>query len=155
MGMPPRPQGNLNRIRANVQIGDPNSQLSVVNDQLGREGIRLAFDSMATDLLATMSGMVSSPRPYQECTLTMYLVKSMPIADMYKNQFGYSTIIGTVVVYPDTSDASNASAVLSPFILNNMALENVAEMSFAGDAPTLQVTMKGYYLVNQGFFGVT
>jgi hypothetical protein len=60
-----------------------------------------------------------------------------------------------VFVYPDTSDATNASAVLSNFQLNNMALENIAEMSFAGDAPTLQVTMKGYYLVNQGFFGVT
>jgi hypothetical protein len=85
----------------------------------------------------------------------MYLVKSMPIADYYKNQFTFSTVIGTVFVYPDTSDASNASAVLSNFQLNNMALENIAEMSFAGDAPTLQVTMKGYYLVNQGFFGVT
>ena len=151
----PRPQGNLNRIRANVQIGSPNSQLSVASDQLGREGIRLSFDSLATDLLPTMSGMVSSPRPYQECTLTMAIVKSMPIANQYKNQFLQSTLLGQITVYPDTSDASNASAVLDPFILNNMALENVAEMSFAGDAPTLMVTMKGYYNVNQGFFGVS
>ena len=151
----PRPQGNLNRIRASVQIGNPNSQLSVISDQLGREGIRLSFDDMATDLLATMSGMVSSPRPYQGCTLTMYIVKSMPIANLYKNQFLQSTLIGTVTVFPDTSDASNASAVLDTFILNNMALENIAEMSFAGDAPTLQISMKGYYNVNQGFFGTT
>ena len=149
-----RPQGNLNRIRAHVVIGT-NSELSVSSDQLGREGIRLSFDSMATDLLPTMSGMVSSPRPYQECTLTMAIVKSMPVADLYKNQFTQTTLLGQITVYPDTSDASNASAVLSPFILNNMALENVAEMSFAGDAPTLQVTMKGYYNVNQGFFGST
>lgn len=150
----PRPQGNLNRIRANIVIG-ANNQLSVSSDQLGREGIRLSFDSMATDLLPTMSGMVSSPRPYQECTLTISIVKSMPVADLYKNQFTASTLLGQITVYPDTSDASNASAVLSPFILNNMALENVAEMSFAGDAPTLNVTMKGYYNVNQGFFGST
>lgn len=150
----PRPQGNLNRIRANIVIG-ANNQLSVSSDQLGREGIRLSFNSMATDLLPTMSGMVSSPRPYQECTLTISIVKSMPVADLYKNQFTASTLLGQITVYPDTSDASNASAVLSPFILNNMALENVAEMSFAGDAPTLNVTMKGYYNVNQGFFGST
>ena len=151
----PRPQGNLNRIRANVVIGSPNSQLSVTSDQLGREGIRLSFDSMATDLLATMSGMVSSPRPYQECTLTMHVVKSMPVANLYKNQFLSTTLLGQITVYPDTSDASNASAVLDPFILNNMALENIGEMSFAGDAPTLVITMKGYYNVNQGFFGTT
>ena len=109
---------------------------------------------MATDLLATMAGMVSSPRPYQECTLTLYIVKSMPVANLYKNQFRQSTLLGQVTVYPDTSDATNASAVLDAFTLNNMALENIAEMSFAGDAATLQVTMKGYYEVNQGFFGL-
>lgn len=150
-----RPQGNLNRLRANIQINSV-GMLSITNDQLGPEGIRLSFESNATDLLPTMAGMVSSPRPYQECTLTIAVVKSMPIGDLYKTQFERSTLLGAITVFPDVATGSdvdgNPASPLSPFMLQNMALENIREMSFAGNQPTLEITMRGYYEVNQDYF---
>lgn len=156
--MSTRPHGQLNRLRATVQFVNVPS-LNLVAEDLGTEGIRLAFDNVAADLLPTMAGMVSSPRPYQECTLTLSIVKSMAQGEIYKMQFELSTLVGRVMVYPDVSTGKdvegNYSFQLSPFQLENVALENIREMSFAGNEPTLVITCKGYYQVNQQFFGLS
>jgi|SoimicmetaTmtLMA_FD_contig_71_201202_length_1018_multi_2_in_0_out_0_2 hypothetical protein len=146
-------QGQLNRLNAQVVFATINSNgqpLAITHPYLGTEGIRLALDSNATDLLPTMTGMVSSPAPYQSCTLTIAIVKS---AKALANQLMQimqkgSTIIGTVTVYPDVTPD-----VLQPFTLMNMALETVREMNFAGTEPVIVFTMRGYMLVNQGYFG--
>lgn len=138
-------QGTLNRLQASVVMASYPA-LNVVSGYLGTEGIRVAFDTNATDLLNTMTGMVSSPTPYQACTLTMSIVKSTPLSDLFKQQFESTTLIGLVTVWPDATQ-------LSPFNLENMALENVREMLFNGTEPVIVITMRGYYRVNQGFFG--
>jgi hypothetical protein len=137
-------QGTLNRLRASVVITNFPS-LNVISSYLGTEGIRLAFDSNATDLLNTMTGMVTSPTPYQSCTLTMAIVKSTPLSDLFKQQFEDTTIMGLVTVWPD-------AVTLSPYNLENMALENVREMMFNGTEAVCVITMRGFYRVNQGFF---
>ncbi len=146
-------QGQLNRLSAQVVFAQQTSNgqpLTIPSSYLGTEGIRLALDSNATDLLPTMTGMVSSPAPYQSCTLTMAIVKSAAaLANqlMQMMQMG-SSIIGNVTVYPDV-----APNILQPFNLKNMALETVREMNFAGTEPVVVFTMRGYLQVNQGFFG--
>jgi hypothetical protein len=148
-------QGTLNRLRAKVDFPAVRA-LNLTNELLGPEGIRLSFENNATDLLPTMAGMVASPRPYQECTLTCSVVKSMPIGNIYKQQFERSTLVGTVYVYPDTASGQDAEGnwtnQLDPFRIENVALENIREMSFAGNEPTLVVTFRGYYQVNQSYF---
>lgn len=138
------PQGNLNRLRASV-VPTSFPELQVISSYLGPEGIRLAFDSNAADLLPTMTGMVTSPAPYQAATLTIAIVKSTPLSDRYKLQFEDNTMLGEVTVRPDATQ-------LSPFVLENMTLETVREMGFAGNDAVVVVTMRGYRLVNQGFF---
>jgi hypothetical protein len=144
MPIPQTPQGNLNRLRASVVI-DAFPELNVTSDYLGTEGIRLAFDSNATDLLNTMTGMVSSPAPYQAVTLTMALVKSTPLAALYQAQFGDTTLMGTATVRPDAPN-------MAPYPLLNMVLETVREQAYTGLEPVMVVTMRGYWLVNAGFF---
>lgn len=139
------PQGNLNRLLASVTMANF-PELNITSGYLGTEGIRLAFDGNATELLNTMTGMVSSPAPYQPCTLTIAIVKSTPMSDLYKQQFVNTTLIGLITVWPDATQ-------LTPFNLQNMALESVREMLFNGTEPVVMVTMRGYYQVNQGFFG--
>lgn len=146
-------QGKLNRLNASVIFANINSNgqpLAITYPYLGTEGIRLALDSNATDLLPTMTGMVSSPAPYQSCTLTMSIVKSAAaLANQLMQIMQHGTsIIGTVTVQPDVTPD-----VLQPFTLLNMALETVREMNFAGTEPVIVFTMRGYMLVNQGYFG--
>jgi hypothetical protein len=140
------PQGVLNRMYASVTVAN-NPALNINSGNLGTEGIRLAFDGNATELLNTMTGMVASPVPYQPCTVTVAIVKSASsnLADIFKQQFAVNTLLGLITVWPDAGN-------LSSFNLQNMVLENIREMLFNGTEATLVITMRGYYEVNQGFF---
>jgi hypothetical protein len=89
--------------------------------------------------------MVSSPAPYQAVTLTMALVKSTPLAPLYQTQFQDTTLMGTVTVRPDAAN-------MFPYPLLNMVLETVREQAYTGLEPVMVVTMRGYWLVNAGFF---
>lgn len=139
------PPGVLNRLRASVTFNNY-PQLNVTSGFLTTEGIRLALEGNATDLLPAMVSLVSSPAPYLSASLTMSLVRSATLAQIYKQQIEDTTLVGLVTIWPDTD-------VLNPFILNNVALESVREMAFAGMEAAMVVTARGYYNVNTGFFG--
>ena len=149
-------QGTINRLYATVMPGDSTiSQLKVISGFLGADAIRLAFDDTATDLLPTMTGMVTSPRPYQGVTLTIAIVKTTTCAAAYMARFLDNTYVGQVTV---TSDAPAQGAGISAsglgiFVLYNMTLETVREMLFNGSEPIVAVTMRGYRYVNDNAFG--
>jgi len=139
------PPGVLNRLRASVTYQNYPA-LNVTSGFLTTEGIRLALEGNATDLLPAMVSLVSSPAPYLSASLTMSIVRSSSLAQLYKLQIENTTLVGLVTIFPDTD-------VLNPFILNNVALETVREMAFAGMEAAMVVTARGYYNVNTGFFG--
>ena len=137
-------QGTLNRLRASVVFTNF-PELNVISANLGKEGIRLGLDGPATSYLATMTGAVPSPEPYQIVTVTINLVKSEPIANTFKTQFETSVLIGPVVVRPD-------AVTLGLYPLLNCVLENVREQSYAGEEAIFAVTIKGTYQINTGYF---
>jgi hypothetical protein len=140
------PQGTLNRLLATILPSNGAMLgLKVTSGFLGTEAIRMAFDDTATDLLPTMTGMVTSPRPYQGVTLTIAIVKTTVLAAAYMQQFLTNTFVGDLTV---TSD----SKWLPTFFLYNMTLETVREMSFNGTEPVIIVTMRGYRYVNDNAF---
>jgi hypothetical protein len=139
------PPGVLNRLRASVTYQDF-PQLNVISSYLTTEGIRLAFEGNATDLLPAMVSLVSSPAPYLPASLTMSIVRSSTLSELYKEQIENNTLMGLVTIWPDTD-------MLRPFVLNNVALETVREMAFAGMEAAIVVTARGYYNINTGFFG--
>jgi hypothetical protein len=145
-------QGTLNRIRASV-VWSNFPQLNVTSPYLGREGIRLALEGNATDYFGTMTGAVPSPAPYQICTLTLNLIKSQPLGQVYKSQFELSTLLGYCTVRPDSGPNLDGNIDgIGIYDLYNVVLETVREMTFAGEDPTYVVTCKGYYLVNSVLF---
>jgi len=137
-------QGVLNRLRASVVVTNF-PQLNVISANLGKEAIRLALDGQASAYLGTMTGAVPSPEPYQIATVTINLVKSEPIANIYKLQFESSVLLGPIVVRSD-------AATLGVYPLTNCVLENVREQSYAGDEPVWAVTIKGTYYINTNYF---
>jgi hypothetical protein len=139
------PPGVLNRLRASVTFNDF-PQLNVTSGFLTTEGIRLALEGNATDLLPAMVSLVSSPAPYLSASLTMSLVRSSALAQLFKLQVEDNTLMGLATIWPDTD-------VLTPFVLNNVALESVREMAMAGMEAAMVVTARGYYNVNTTFFG--
>ncbi len=139
------PPGVLNRLRASVTYNDF-PQLNVTSNYLTTEGIRLALEGNATDLLPAMVSLVSSPAPYLAASITMAIVRSSTLAELYKEQIENTTLMGLVTIWPDTD-------MLRPFVINNVALETVRELAFAGMEAAMVVTARGYYNVNTGFFG--
>jgi hypothetical protein len=140
-----QPPGPLNRLRASVVFANF-PELNVTSSFLTTEGIRLALEGNATDLLPAMVSLVSSPAPYLSATITMSIVRSSALANLYKLQFEDNTLMGIVTIWPDTD-------VIPVYTINNVALESVREMAFAGMEAAMVVTARGYYNVNTGFFG--
>jgi hypothetical protein len=139
-GNPLIPQGSLNRLRASVVWPDfPN--LNITQSYLGRMGIHLAFDGESTLYIPTMTGAVTSPEPIQLITLTAHLLKTVALASAYEAQRVSSALLGNGTVRSD-------SIALPVYQIINCAIENVRELSFAGDDADYAVTIKGYYLVN-------
>ena len=139
------PPGVLNRLRASVVFADF-PELNVTSNFLTTEGIRLALEGNATDLLPAMVSLVSSPAPYLSASVTMSIVRSSALANLFKLQFEDTTLMGVVTIWPDTD-------VIPVFTINNVALESIREMAFAGMEAAMVVTARGYYNVNTGFFG--
>jgi hypothetical protein len=76
----------------------------------------------------------------------MSIVRTSTLANLYKLQFENTVLMGVATVWPDTE-------VIPVFTINNVALESIREMAFAGMEAALVVTARGYYNVNTGFFG--
>lgn len=139
-------QGTLNRLKGSVLV--PNfPQLNVTAPFLGKEGIGLALEGDATLILPTMVGTVTSPEPYQMCTITIHLLRTQGLANLWKLQQELFSVIGDVVVTPD-------AAPLSPYPIQNCGIKSVSELRFAGQDAGYMVTVGGYYTTNLALFGL-
>lgn len=133
-------QGTLNRLRASVNILDF-PELNVTAPFLGKEAIRLALEGDTTTYIPTMTGAVTSGEPYQMCSVTIHLLKTQSISDLYKRQMETLSVIGDIVVTPDSS-------ALSPYPILNSSIRSVQELNFSGEDAGYAVTLGGYYLIN-------
>lgn len=138
-------QGTLNRLRASVfVIASP--ELNVSNGYTGEAGITLALDGDATAMIPTMTGMVTSPEPYLAASITMTLLKSQGLSDVYKQRIEADALIGDVNVTTD-------SVTLGDYYLTNCSIASVRELNFAGKDPSYVVTIKGTYNINNDLWG--
>lgn len=136
-------QGSLNRIRASVSI-PAFTFLNVTAPFLGREGIRMALQGEAARRLPTMTGTVISPEVYQDARITVNLLKTQPLSDLFKTQMETDVRLGTIIVRPDVS----AGTGLSPYPFQNVTIQNVREQNYSGEDAGWVVELDGYYLVN-------
>lgn len=138
-------QGTLNRLRGSVVWADFEN-LNVSAAYLGKEGIRLALEGETTQFIDTMTGAVTSPQPYMAASLTINLLKSQNIADLYKRRMELDARIGEGTIRSDSS-------VLGVYQLINCAIQSVRELNFAGDDAGFAVTVRGYYNINSALWG--
>jgi hypothetical protein len=148
MGNPMVPQGQLNRVLGSVNWIDQ-AALNVTAPFLGKAGISISFDGEATTFINTMTGQVQSPEPYQPILLTLNLLKTQNLAQLYETQRRVSTFIGDGQVYPDVPQSSGGIPI---YPIYNCAIRNIREMSFNGEDAGFVVTIGGYYLINSSLF---
>jgi hypothetical protein len=143
-GNPLVDQGTLNRLRGSV-VWNAHSELNVTAPYLGDEAIRLALEGEATNFLPTLTGVVTSPEPYQMIGLTMNLLKTQPLANAYKKQMEFLALIG------DGTVRSDAKA-LGVYQIINCSIQSVRELNFNGRDAGYVVSVKGYYAINSSLF---
>lgn len=142
MASPNVAQGVLNRLRASLVLPDF-PELNVTPPFLGKEGIGLAFEGEATTMIPQMTGMVTSPEPYQGATILIRLIRTQTLADLYKQQMESSTLLGDITLRPDTIQPG-----LSLYAIINCAITHVGDLTFNGTDAGFGVSIKGTYPLN-------
>ena len=144
MANPLVPQGTISRLRASVVFDDyPN--LNITASWLAPEGISITFEGDATDVLDTMTGVVTSPAPYQKALLEVGLVRSVPFTDQFKQQIESNSVVGDFTLWPDAPALSN-------YVLLNGSLVNLQPGAMNGKKVDLVLTMRALYPINSDLF---
>ena len=144
MANPIVPQGVLNRLRASITfVGFPS--LNVTASYLGKEGVSMSFDGVATTPIETMTGVVQSPEPYQRVTVMAHLLKTQALANAFKQQIESSTLLGDCTV---RTDAVN----MDPYQLSNCSVNNVNPLKFDGLDAGWGIIITGIYYINSALW---
>jgi hypothetical protein len=144
MANPQVAQGTLNRVRGSIVYAD-NPSLNITAPYLDAAGISMAFDNNAGVLLPTLTGGVTSPEPYQMCTLTVHILKTQGLASTYKTQFETLVNVGDFQVITD-------AATLPNYSLSNGVLLGIQELGFNGSQAGFVFRLQGIYYVNASLF---
>lgn len=137
-------QGTINRLRASVIIpGFPG--LNVTAPYLGKDGIKVAFEGNTTLYINTQTGAVTSPEPYLKVTVTMNLLQSQALADLYKSQIELSALLGDLTVRPSVK-------TLKPYQFTNCSIQDAPPLDFSGASADYNVVLGGVYLINSALW---
>jgi hypothetical protein len=135
--------GTLNLTQASVSVL-LFPQLNVTASFLGKGGIRLALEGETTRRIGTMTGVTTSPQVYQDCRVTINLLKTQLLSDLYKQQMETLSVIGNITVRPDVSVGTG----LSPYPLTNCSIQSVREQDYSGDDAGFAVELMAVYTIN-------
>ncbi len=130
-------QGTLNKLRASVTWASFPA-LNVTASFLSKEGIRIVFQGDSVTYMP-------SQEPYMGMECTINLVKSQPLADLYKKQMELNALLGDGTIRPD-------AVPLSPYQIVNASIKGVRDLDFSGEHALFAVQLGGYYLVNSSMF---
>jgi hypothetical protein len=119
--------------------------LNITPGFLGRAGLRFSPEGDTATVIPTMTGVVISPEPYVMFTLTASLIKSQPLAELYKRRMEFNSSLGKGVVRPDVQ--ANQQGV-TPFDLYNCVIQAVNELDFSGASDAFIVRFRGSWYIN-------
>jgi hypothetical protein len=142
------PQGNLSRLSVALVVTN-HPGLNITPPFLGREAIRLAIEGMATARVPTMTGLVTSPEPYQLVTATCHLLKTQALALAWQDRYNTDTRIGPYKVFPDLEPSEGG---IRPYQIHNGMIMGVRELNFSGEDAGWVVSLSGYIVINQNLW---
>lgn len=143
-GNPLVQQGTLNRLRGSVVIPAA-SALNVTAGYLGKSGISLSLDGDVTQMIDTMTGLVTSPEPFIGASVTLHLLRTQALALAWRTQWENSGLLGQVTVHTD-------SAAMPHFDFQNCAIVRAPSMTFDGTSPEFMVELRGIYYINSSLW---
>ncbi len=137
-------QGNLNRLYTNVIV--PNFPgLNVTASFMSKGQAHLTFEGIFDNQIPTATGIVNSPEPFVMADIAINLLRSQPLANLWIAQAQSQVIIGPVTLYSD-------STAFGALTVTQCAIQAVDPGPFDGTDPTIKVTVKGVYYINNSMW---
>lgn len=137
--------GSLSRLRGSLTISDY-PELNVTAPFLGRAGLSMAINGDLTQMLPQMVGMVQSQEVYLPVRITVPLVKTMQLANLYKRKWESDSNLGDCTF---RGDATNLDA----FDFVNCSIENLEGYDAGGTSGSVTIIIAGTYYVNNNLWG--
>lgn len=139
-------QGTLNRIRGSIVVAS-DATLNITASFLGKEGITVTPEGGITEHIPTMTGAVTSPEPYQLCTIEAHLLRTQSLAAAYKARIESNSLLGELVVTPDSS-------ALPAYSFNNCAIAALRPLRIDGTDAGFVLSLRGVYLINSALWNL-
>lgn len=140
----PALQGSVNRLRGSVVFA-LNQELTITAPYLAREAISISWGGDAAQLLPTLTGGVQSPEPYVMGEITVHVLRSQSLADLFKTQIQTDTNLGSINVRGD-------SDTLSDFQFENCVLAGFESLTFDGNNAGFVIKIRGVFYVNSALW---
>ncbi|MHA1063415.1 hypothetical protein ACR9GP_05835 [Enterobacter ludwigii] len=140
MPNPRIPQGVINRVRASIDFPDYPA-LRISASFLTPEGISVSNGQLG-EPIPSMTGVVSSPQPYTQMTITAHLQRSQSLAQLFRNQIEKNTFLNTAKLYSDSS-------VLGDFTLNDVQITGLDGLNMNGKNADFAVQFTGTWYINE------
>lgn len=144
VALPLTPQGVLNRVRASVVI-PINPLLNVSASYLGAEGISATPAGKSVTYIRTLTGAVRSPEPYMMLEMSIHLLRTQTLANLYKTAMETECYLGIITVRPDSSR-------MLPYVYTNCSITGVEPLRFNGTDAGFSIGIEGVYLSNASLF---
>lgn len=141
MPNPQIPLGTLNLAKASITVPSFTA-LNVTASFLGKGGINITRNGDTTGYLEQMAGAVTSPNPYQMCTVNVVMVKSQSLAGAYEAKRKSDARVGNITIRPDVTTG------IGPIDLNNCSILNVGALTFNGTDAGYPIILTGYENIN-------
>jgi hypothetical protein len=137
--------GNLNKVSTHLVVAS-NTALSVTASFMGKSMVKVTFDSPFVQQLPTATSFVNSPEPYVMAHITVALLRSQSLANLWIAQAQVQSTLGTVTLYPD-------STVFSAISVLNCSITDFDPGPFDGSNPDVPITISGSWPVNSTMWG--
>ena len=135
----------INRLVASVVWNDF-TQLNITPSQLMPEAVELSFNGAPTVNIPALTNVVPSQEPYIQIDMVANIIKTSPLASLFKSQMELSSYLGSCTV---RSDAIS----LGTFQFENVSIVRVERMSFGGREAGFALSFGGVYQINAAMWG--
>ena len=133
-------QGTLNRVRCHIVVPSLTG-LNITASYMVKNFATVSFDDNFVDQMPTGTGVVNSPVPYVMATISVGLIRSQSLAQSWLTQAQATSVLGNVTIYSDT-------AAWDPVQLSETAISHIQPGPYDGMDPTVSLTLRGVYYVN-------
>lgn len=138
--------GVINRLRGSISIVDF-PELNIVAANLGKDMITISEQGEDTHAIPTATSIVNSPEPYKIVEFSAQIVRSQDLANRYKLQKEKFSVLGDVVIRPDTPS-------LSDYNLSNCSIKGLDPIKMNGEDVGYYIHFQGVYAINADLYSL-